>query len=722
MSGNASEKELEKIGRIIDEFLINVKGGFTLEELIAYTRNDNKKTKHPPDISPEELDSGLRISGQVFINEDGSFTPRAIFFKDAEFIISPTQEEIDGSFLIPGYRFTPFCSDRISPWEYVLLNGERKETPGKIIREKMAVLAKYYTILGAENMINLFSEDQESNADVFTNVNDGLLENKFLDLRVFELDKLFRDRKLSEGDKMLLKVDDWSRGIFTYEYLSKEEYGKLEKRKAVWSKKLEEGFAKTFDRFGVLIPITEQLAYAYFYAGAENLKSPASYLGQFFNETKHVFLIQLGMESKIWKEKEIDISLLEYGDNIEDAPDSLNGILAYLGVMFKDSDIEGFMRDELFRRRGEMDDGGLTHMMDRLFPEGEPNFESLNQKELFLKLCGNLWKKVSKSYNYFSDQESGKLRGEVAEILEIFFKWFYSYSERYANINEKDIPLQEITMLVQGTTVLTDIFHMLNSPKRMNKDETEKIKKMLPIIIDSIKDRQQELEIKTRKALLSARKTKGGSRNLSLVKPEKGEDDSEDNESDEFEARYVFVLKVSIKGISPQIWRSIQVPGSYTLGDLHNIIQIAMGWDMAHMHIFEIDKVQYGPDDKDFDNSDLFDFNEEDFTLDELELNEKQRFSYTYDFGDDWKHQILVSKIIPASKAAPIDRTKPLCLNGKRACPPEDIGGIYGYEELLDKIKNDPDNMDAEMEWLKGYDSEYCNVDEINRELRKGGV
>jgi hypothetical protein len=458
------------------------------------------------------------------------------------------------------------------------------------------------------------------------------------------------------------------------------------------------------------------LAYAYFYAGAENLKNPPVHAGQFFKETKKIFMVPFGMESRLWKEKDIDISQFENIDRPIEAPDSLNGILAYLDTILKDVHVEGFMRDELFCRRGEMDDEGFNHVLDRLFPEGEPDFESPYQKQLFLKLCRNLWNKTGKSYNYFADQDSGKLRGEAVAIFEDFIAWFCSYIERFSGINEKDIPLQEITRLVQSTDALTEMLRVLNTAKWAGKSsELDDIEKILPLIKNKLVEERQKLEMKTA-ALQSSKKTKGGNRNLTLVKPEERGDHNEYNETEGTEVENVFVLRVSIKDIKPPIWRSIQAPGSYTLGDLHRIIQIVMGWDMSHLHVFEIYRKQYGPQDESYDD-DIYDYDEEDYTLDSLGLNEKDKFSYVYDFGDEWDHQILVSKIIPASQTAPIDRIEALCLKGKRACPPEDIGGVYGYERLLEQLGHK--KLDSEMEWLEGYDSEYFNIDEINKRLRQ---
>jgi hypothetical protein len=227
---------------------------------------------------------------------------------------------------------------------------------------------------------------------------------------------------------------------------------------------------------------------------------------------------------------------------------------------------------------------------------------------------------------------------------------------------------------------------------------------------DTIQDSQQELE-DLMENILPAKTGKGVRGNIRLYKPEDEAPETADSGQEE-EPENIYVFRISLKEISPQIWRSVQVPGSFTLGDFHDVIQIAMGWENCHLHSFEINNRSYGAEGDD----DLMDYYEDDYTLDDLELAEKQRFLYTYDFGDDWRHQILVSKIIPAFQAEDEDKIYPLCLNGKRACPPEDIGGIYGYERILDSLKEG--DLHSEMEWMKDYDSEHFDADSINRIFR----
>ncbi len=176
----------------------------------------------------------------------------------------------------------------------------------------------------------------------------------------------------------------------------------------------------------------------------------------------------------------------------------------------------------------------------------------------------------------------------------------------------------------------------------------------------------------------------------------------------------VYQLKITLKQIRPPIWRRVQVLGSTSLPQLHEIIQIIMDWGNYHLHQFTISGMDYGVEDPDFPSGLL---PENQLRLADFCSSEKSKFSYTYDFGDCWEHEILVEKILtPDSKI-----NYPLCLKGKRACPPEDCGGVWGYQDFLEAI-GDPNHEEHESlkEWIGGdFDPEKFNLEQANQRLEQ---
>jgi hypothetical protein len=177
----------------------------------------------------------------------------------------------------------------------------------------------------------------------------------------------------------------------------------------------------------------------------------------------------------------------------------------------------------------------------------------------------------------------------------------------------------------------------------------------------------------------------------------------------------IYQFKVVLKDSNPPIWRRIQVPDC-TLGELHQILQAVMGWEYYHLHQFIIRGDCYGT----LDPEDMFwdeeMHNEEGTSISQVvKGGRKVRFTYEYDFGDSWQHEIVLEKTLE-----PEPQVKyPRCLEGERACPPEDVGGIWGYAEFLEAI-SDPSHVehDEMMERVGGeFDPEKFSVDEVNRKL-----
>jgi Plasmid pRiA4b ORF-3-like protein len=161
-------------------------------------------------------------------------------------------------------------------------------------------------------------------------------------------------------------------------------------------------------------------------------------------------------------------------------------------------------------------------------------------------------------------------------------------------------------------------------------------------------------------------------------------------------ARTVHTIKVTLAGSQPPIWRRLQVPSTITLRALHDVLQAAFGWEDYHMWVFETPLGRYGLPDRDLEISSAAAKR-----LDQIAPRKGDRFGYTYDFGDDWEHIIVVEAISNPEPGI----AYPHCLTGRRACPPEDCGGIWGYDYLIE-ILTDPKHEEHQerLEWL-GLDS-----------------
>lgn len=170
-------------------------------------------------------------------------------------------------------------------------------------------------------------------------------------------------------------------------------------------------------------------------------------------------------------------------------------------------------------------------------------------------------------------------------------------------------------------------------------------------------------------------------------------------------------VKVVLQGIRPQIFRRLEIPTAISLGVLHDILQIAFGWTNSHLHQFLVGDRRFGPREGEFDDA----IADESKTRLAKLLPSYDRFVYEYDFGDEWMHLITVEKTLAREAAL----SYPRCTGGKRAGPPEDCGGPWGYADLLAAL-SDPGHEEHEsmLEWIgDDFDPEAFDLAAINWRL-----
>jgi pRiA4b ORF-3-like protein len=174
-----------------------------------------------------------------------------------------------------------------------------------------------------------------------------------------------------------------------------------------------------------------------------------------------------------------------------------------------------------------------------------------------------------------------------------------------------------------------------------------------------------------------------------------------------------YQLKVTLHHSKPLIWRRLVVSGDISLNELHDVLQVSMGWDDSHLHDFRNQQNRYG------DPTLLEEVIDESKTcLCQVAPRKGNRFIYTYDFGDNWEHDVLVEEI-DRSSASAMSR----CIGGRNACPPEDCGGVFGYLHLLEsRTDTNHPNHDEAREWVDDdFDPKRFDAAAINSLLMKLG-
>lgn len=177
----------------------------------------------------------------------------------------------------------------------------------------------------------------------------------------------------------------------------------------------------------------------------------------------------------------------------------------------------------------------------------------------------------------------------------------------------------------------------------------------------------------------------------------------------------IYQIKVTLLGTKPPIWRRLLVPADLTLAQLHDVLQIAMGWDDGHMHEFRIGQRRFG---RPFPDERLMGMtpteSEATVRLSVVLGRAGAKMIYTYDFGDSWEHGIVLEKRLPADPAT----TYPVCTDGQLACPPEDCGGVWGFYELQEALADTRHPRHEEfVDWIGNFDPQAFSLDKVNRLL-----
>lgn len=657
-------------------------GPFDMNELLDHLKFEGvtRRSKTSSRVIDILHESSLTLS-----RDDETFFPRQSYFRGASFMVSLTPVEIEQKILIPGHRFLPFFSYGLKPWECTLNRSGGLPLTTKRVKMPLKDILVYYTLFDLTQLPLVLLTDNEDNAEAFQKDN-PLVEK--VDITTYDLGQVDRELDLQNGDGLIMTVEDWGTGTFSFEKISRENREKDPAAVAAWIEKLEKGFNQAFDDLGLPASMDETIAYAFFYAGGDLLSNPLLHLGGFLEKSKAVGITGFGDSTYLWRkgEKIEDTAFFEYRSRLPRGDDdSLEAILNDLGLALSEEEVEAYIRDELFHRHDDP-----ARVANRIQKGSHVEFSNRKQEKAFFTFLSELWEEVEESYNYFADQRSGELRRRALQIFDSYLEWLRGLDDR--GLVPEELPSKAAILVSQHAGKLSGLLDALNQTENISEQEYLEVLETLDRLQASLQESMQAVEeVQPKSPFLYTERT------------------------DSAEAAYR--LRVALKDIKPPIWRRIRVPGDFTLGDLHYVLQTAMGWHNCHLHEFQIGGIFYS--DPEFDvRGELGAEDEEECTLDEVIQRENMKFRYVYDYGDGWQHVITVEKIIPADELDPEDLSQPVCLKGKRACPPEDCGGAWGYERLL-MVLNDPEDPEHEelKEWVGPFDPEAFDLKKINREL-----
>lgn len=662
------------IRQLVSDFLCDTPSIFSMDDFCIWAEEQNDVAVEDISLPRAEfffLDSGYLTRNSMYFERGGDF------FTDVFFVIFPTEEETESGKLIPGHRFLPFLDKGVHPRDCQLTCSDGFTIDKETTEFPLSDLDVYFTLFNDEDFIPYLQDENPELVEVL--MTQGMDSPIVMSLTTFDIAGWWREYKLPKGTGMFCKVIDTQKGFF--EVTPFLEHQSNEK---AYIKAMDIALEAVIDKYHVCFSPDIQFALALYRIPKKYLLHPAMNLGRYLWLSKQISLIGTsGRNSVLGNEKPPKY------ENFSGYQSELDKYLNLLEIALSEEEIEALMRDEHYSGNPSMDNA-----LDRCFHSRNLQFQDAEEEFEFFNLLEELWDYVDDNYNVFADRERGPLRKQLLAISDDTLKFIRSLNpdpEKYQALAE---PLEE---LARNSAFLVDLLTLLNTDVPLSPGEHSQLSGLVEqvsrfqVIHDSMIDDIKQLL-----------------------------DQSPEKTPKEEPAEY-YQFKISLMGIRPPVWRRVILPAHYSLGKLHEVIQITMGWDDDHLHNFEVGSVLYeNPEYAD----DFFGYqhskDENETPLDRLGLYEKDHFIYTYDFGDNWRHKIALEKILTPHEAVNKDSQPVICLKAKRASPPEDCGGAPGYFGILELL-SDPDHPEFEelAEWLDpNFNPEFTDLYEINEILK----
>ena len=612
------------------------------------------------------------------------FMPRHCFFKGAEFLIKPLPEEVEGGYLVPGHRFMPFVFSNVFPSGVTLQMPDGSTAALKRSSFTASEVMKYILFFGEFGMDAYLITDDVSNREHFAPPYE-----KPVNVSVFDLQAFYTQCGFKSGDSLMLTVDDWLKGILSVRHIPA-------KGKAVnfagthdWSQSLLEAYEELRDEDDISFDCNEQAARMFWMAEVNEdtpslITNPPLAFSTFFNMQKHLTIETMGQLSFFWPQDEpLGNRMLDIVDNGGSLPETeLEAIFQMSNLCVKEDDAEAYMREAISNEKKDPD-----LVLERVTSGRTLVFSTQEDQLEFLELWRELWDEVLESY----DPEKDELR----EIRSVFLELNDQCQQIIRKLDEN---MEDPASLFRNPDAmqLGELSAMIHHVLVMGNDaDVDSAAAAMPMpLADMSSNLTAVLED------LSIRLQGSASAKLS------GAADGP-----------VYQLKITLKGSKPPIWRRVLVSSRIELEQLHHVIQTVFGWQNCHLHQFIDSSTFYQPgggDDDFFSMMEVEDSNG--LRICDLLRWEQEKVGYEYDFGDSWLHTVLLEKVL---KSGP-KQTLPLCTKGKRACPPEDCGGIYGYYHLIETLSGpDCDEKKELLEWNEGpIDPEFFDIIAVNARLR----
>lgn len=423
----------------------------------------------------------------LYTVDDENFMRRADFFNKKTFVVVPTADEIKDKILIIGHRFQTFMNPDIFPSELTVRYGRKNIVKKNIVR-KLQDIFPYHMLMGAEQLSDFFIGEDERNAH--WNSKAGYLTN--IHFSVLDMDEFYTANNMNINDALVFTVNDYDKGIFKISKLDAEDRDEV--KIVQWCRDFEDAVGEVADRYESYLDLPEQLRMAYFIGEDKFFGTDGAALDEFIKraesieiafDSDHTILIR--KEDQYYSTNNADavpegISI-SGGDN-----SSLQSILKEIGSSLTETEIDSYILESCFDRDKDFD-----VFLNKVFDMDKLNFADEAQKTVFINFIEAKFEDISEKYNRFNDEEKAPLRSRILELITSRND-FFNYI-RSLDIDEKNIPQEEMKKIASGSLHLNNILQMLNDERHdLSEDDKDAIFEAVESAEDILNDSMESLE------------------------------------------------------------------------------------------------------------------------------------------------------------------------------------------------------------------------------------
>ena len=645
------------------DFLENVTEPFTLRDVTAFIHilEPQRDNRLPMEIAAmiDSRNIAFRVGNDKWVSRRGCF-------EQASFVIDPSRLELLNGVLIPGHRCVPFANPALLPHEYQFF-WKGALVPATTSEGPPADFYPYYCIYGEEYAPQFIARENPENEAAF-NI-DPFEDPPEVSIQTLDMRSIYREAAFVPGDHFVVRTLDWKKGHFALEKVPKDAWPQNELYG--WFEAAESGFEDSFSLLGPGPSTEEQIAYAFWYGGKRMREVPAYSLEDFlFEKTDRIETVPYGIESRFWfAGKEIADSHGLKGFSMPPDRTVIEDLLEKNGIPISEYVVLSYVRDALFRSEDD-----INNVAVRIIP---PVIQlKQNEYKLFFDYLAEAMALQKRHYSIFTDQGMGPIRQRAGELHTGVITLSYQLTK--GEIDPACLPKHTFIILSQIQGHVASLLEDLDVNEMLQNDELDSMDNSLDSMIDTYKDIKELID----DAFVTYRKN-----NFSIYRG--GASESAGNAWWE--------IQISVSGA--EAWRRFLVPETYTLEELHRLIQIGLNWQDSTLHQFSC-KSTTKPERKRLS--------------DEIELGELCDAGVRellYEYGTKW-----TVKVIFLSSYQPENIETIRCVAGNGAAPPEDVAGPLRFRRVLGLLEggNDAEKKSAQEElgpdFIPGrFDMEKCN-------------